>query len=261
MSGLRPLGHERAVASRGPLAAGLAALADLLFPPFCAVCGARLGAGCRDPLCASCWAALPRLAPPFCHGCGAPLGAWLSRAPEPPRRCAACRRRAPRWSYARSAGRFEGPLREALHAFKFDGRRALARPLGDLLAETRPWLPAPLDAGAVLVPVPLHPARRRARGFNQAQLLARRVGDAWGLEVVEAMRRVRPTRPQVELSAAERRGNVRGAFAVRRADAVVGRHVLLVDDVLTTGATVEECATRLRAAGATGVGVLTVARA
>jgi ComF family protein len=261
MPGLRPLEHEPGVARRRLLRDGLEALADLLFPPFCPVCGDRLGAGRRAPLCARCWAALPRIAAPLCESCGAPFGTLGTRGPgTPPRRCAGCRRRAPRWSYARAAGRFEGPLREALHAFKFDGRRALARPLGDLLAETGAGLPlgAAVD---VIVPVPLHPARRRARGFNQSQLLARRLGRAWALPVAEALARVAPTRPQVELSAAERRGNVRGAFRVRRPAAVAGRHVLLVDDVLTTGATAEECAARLREAGATRVGVLTVARA
>src|SRR5262249_22206839 len=109
---------------------------------------------------------------------------------------------------------------------------------------------------------PLHPGRERARGFNQALLLARRVGGAWTVPVcADALKRTLATRPQTELSAEARRANVRGAFALRRPERVNGRHVILVDDVMTTGATLTACARCLRAGGASTVGVLTVARA
>ena len=151
--------------------------------------------------------------------------------------------------------------REALHAFKFGGRRGLAAPLGDLIAEL--GLGAlPGAAPDLLVPVPLHRRRARERGYNQSALLAMRVARAWGLPVAhDALARIAPTRPQTELDAAARRGNVRGAFAARRPEAVAGRHVLLVDDVFTTGATAAECARCLVGAGAEAVGVLTLARA
>jgi ComF family protein len=151
-------------------------------------------------------------------------------------------------------------VREALHAFKFRGRWTLAAPLGDLLGEV---VTGRLPAGVpdLLLPVPLHPRRERERGFNQASLLARRVGRSLGCPVREdVLARVVATHSQTELDAAARRANVRNAFEVRRPAYIVGRHVILVDDVLTTGATLSECARRLRDAGATAVGALTVAR-
>jgi ComF family protein len=209
---------------------------DLLFPALCPVCGDVLGAGRRDPLCGRCWDAIPRITPVS--------GAGHAGAPPP-------------LDYVCAAALYEGSLREAIHAFKFRGKRALARPLADLVVET--CRDALEGEPVVLVPVPLTRERRAERGFNQAALLAdrvarqlRRVGKPrW-------LRRVRSTRAQSELSAAERQANVRGAFAA--ASAVEGRHVVIVDDVFTTGATVGECARALRGEGAVRVGALAVAR-
>jgi len=257
----------------------LAAL-DLVFPALCSVCETTLGAGRRDPLCGQCWSAITRLGPPWCDVCGAAPAVSATSYERPSRvahgdtaggvgptssgvgppavsPCATCATTALPLDYARSAAVYEGELREALHAFKFAGRRALARPLGDLAAEQCvASLPDGIDA---LIPVPLARERERERGFNQATLLARRIG-RW-LDVPTRpgwLARTRSTRPQSDLSAAERRANVRGAF--RASDHVAGRHLLLVDDVLTTGATLHACARALRAAGARRVGGLTVAR-
>ena len=166
----------------------------------------------------------------------------------------------PGFDYARSAARYEVVLREALHAFKFRGRPALAAPLAELLIEAAEGgLPA--GAPALLVPVPLHPRRERERGFNQASLLARRVGRAWRVPVrADVLARAVATQSQTELDASARRANVRGAFRLRRPEVIAGRHVLLVDDILTTGATLSECARCLRDGGAATVGALTVAR-
>src|ERR1700675_3548805 len=244
-----------------PVAAGEAhgwrpwvtAALDLVFPPLCPVCDGILGAGRRDPLCGACWEGFERIAPPWCRCCGAPLTIEGL--------CGACRSRRPRFAYARAAVIYADLVREAIHAFKFGGRRGLANPLGDLLAGL--GLPAlPGAAPDALVPVPLHPRRARERGYDQALLLARRLERAWGVPVVaDALLRAVPTRPQTDLDAAARRRNVRDAFAVRRPELIAGRPVVLVDDVLTTGATAGECARSLYRAGAAAVGVLTVARA
>jgi ComF family protein len=227
----------------------LTAAVDLVFPPFCPVCAARLGAGRRDPLCGGCWERLERIAPPCCRLCGASFeGASLDGYAGPP------------WAYARAAVRYGECARDAIHAFKFGGRRAMAAPLAALVADLGPSLP--LGAVDVIVPVPLHPRRERERGFNQSWLLARRLAEAWGLTARgDVLTRRVATAPQTDLGAAARRLNVRDAFAVRRPELVAGRHLLLVDDVLTTGATVSECAVALRSGGAATVGVVTVARA
>jgi ComF family protein len=241
---------------------GLAALAttvlDLIFPALCPVCEASLGPGRRDPLCGKCWDAIARIEPPYCATCGAPFMGFSERELAPrPFPCAQCSAEPPPYEYARSAARYEGPLRDALHAFKFSGRRALARPLADLLLEQ---CGGALPGGiAAVVPVPLARDREYLRGFNQAQLLAEHVARRLGAPLEPRwLARVRETRPQSDLAAAERRANVRGAFQASRA--VDGRDVLVVDDVFTTGATLAACARALRERGAGRIGVLTVAR-
>jgi ComF family protein len=159
---------------------------------------------------------------------------------------------------ARSAaiGAYEGALRDILHALKYDGRRSIAPRLSQLMARIGESLLADAD---LVVPVPLHRRRLHQRGFNQAADLARGLG----VPTLNALRRVRRTRPQVELPAAERHANVAGAFVMarsRRAEAVRGKILVLVDDVATTGATLDACASVLRAAGALEVRALTAAR-
>ena len=230
----------------------LAAL-DLVFPALCPVCQATLAARRRDPLCGGCWEAIRRLGPPACARCGLPFA-----APAATELCGGCARERPAWDWALAAAEYEGAARDALHAFKFHGKRALARPLAALLLEQ--WGPA-LAAAApeALIPVPLGRARERERGFNQAALVAERLGAALRVPLRPRwLVRARATQPQTDLGATERRANVRGAFAADTA--VAGRHVALVDDVLTTGATAAECARMLKAAGAARVGVLAVAR-
>lgn len=225
---------------------------DLVFPPLCPVCREILGAGRRDPLCGACWRDIDRIAPPWCRCCGLPQGIEGL--------CGGCRHRRPPFAYARAAARYGGLVREAIHAFKFGGRRGLADPLGDLLAGIG-LSSLPGAAPDLLVPVPLHRRRERERGYNQALLVARRLERAWGVPVAAgALVRLTATVPQADLDAAARRRNVRGAFEVIRAEAITGRHVVLVDDVFTTGATAGECARSLSRAGASAVGVLTIAR-
>lgn len=230
---------------------------DLLYPALCPVCDATLGLGRRDPLCRVCWTGIERLGPPCCGRCGLPLPSFAPTVMAIPAVCHACAAVAPAFDYARAAGVYAGTLRDALHAFKFGGKRTLARPLADLMLEQCGGLLGPhVDA---LVAVPLTDERERDRGFNQAALLAAHLAAASGLPLRPRwLSRCRGTRPQTELTAGERRANVARAFAA--SPRVAGTHVVLVDDILTTGATAAECARTLRAEGARAVGVLAVAR-
>ena len=235
------------------------ALLDLLFPPLCSLCQRRLDERRRDPLCGDCWDHLERLRPPFCVICGLPFGSFEAGG-KASSRCEACRRRRPPFAYARAVTLYGDTVREALHAFKFRGKPSLSRALGDLVAAEGAGV-IPVESVDCLIPVPLHPQREAERGFNQSALLARRVGRRWEIPVLEGvLRRTAPTRSQTELSGDERRRNVSGAFTLRRPRAVTDRHVLLIDDIFTTGATVSECSRVLLNGGAATVGVLTVAR-
>jgi ComF family protein len=222
---------------------GVASLFDLFFPPRCVVCKRR-GAW----LCAGCRRAIEPIPEPICVRCGrsAPAG----------RTCADCRLHPMTLHGLRAAARFRDPLREAIHHFKYNGLRALATPLGDILCEAyfRYGLSADL-----LAPVPLHPSRQTQRGFNQAAALAQRLAARTHLTVASSeFLRVRNTHSQVGLSAAQRRENVRGAFAWH-GPPLQGRSILVIDDVSTTGATINSCAEALVAAGAARVWGLTLA--
>jgi ComF family protein len=152
---------------------------------------------------------------------------------------------------------FEGPLREAIHVYKYRPVRSLGKPLSDWMAG-QVNMAVPLD---VVMPVPLHRERLRRRGFNQALLLAHGISERFGVPLCyDNLARIRPTRPQVELTGRERAENVRDAFRLLRPCEVGDRKVLLIDDVFTTGATMNECARVLKDAGAASVTVLTLAR-
>lgn len=198
--------------------------------PSCAVCAQVLDHPLNGAVCDTCFASI-----------------HIGPVAAPPSRAIA---------QVAAIGGYEGTLREILHALKYDGRRSIAPHLSRVMARVA----APLLADADLaVPVPLHRLRLHQRGFNQAADLARGLG----VPAVNVLRRVRRTRPQVELPAAERHSNVADAFAIARfcrAGGVRGKVVVLVDDVATTGATLEACATVLQAAGAGEVRALTAAR-
>jgi len=193
------------------------------------------------------------MTPPVCDRCGDPLPTWRQH-PTDAGPCARCRRTRHAVDRARTVGEYTGPLRAIVHALKYDGRRSLAEPLAAMMRDRGAML---LAGAACAVPVPLHASRRRHRGFNQSADLARHLG----VPVVHALRRTRATATQAELPAAQRRRNVRGAFApTRAARRLCGAIVVLVDDVSTTGATLDACARTLKACGVAEVRALTAAR-
>ena len=226
------------------------ALIAALLAPACAVCEAVLDEPLRGCVCESCWNAIRPITPPLCERCGDPL-------PRQAEQCRSCRRREGVIERARAIGEYEGALRSIVHALKYAGRRSVA---SRLAAQMRTRGSELLDEADCVVPVPLHWRREYQRGFNQARELARFLG----LPVIDALVRTRHTRPQIELAADRRRHNVDAAFASRRMRssrlAVAGLKVVLVDDVSTTGATVEACAKALKQAGAATVYALTAAR-
>ena len=236
----------------------LDAILAVVWAPRCAACDDPLDAPTRGVVCRRCWGGIPAIAAPVCGHCGV-AGATADTSAGP--RCADCRSTGGPPTARRAAGVHAGTLRAIIHAFKYDGRRSLARPLARRMQDAGgDWL----HGADVAVPVPLHALRRWRRGFNQAADLAAHLG----IPVVHALRRTRHTGRQVELSRTARLEALGGAFALARrngwraaAAAVRGRSVVLVDDVITTGATVEACAAVLRNAGARQVRALSAALA
>ena len=236
----------------------------MLLAPACACCRRPLDRPSDGPVCEACWQTIRPITPPVCDACGDPLPSWrtISLAAA---FCPRCRRRPRHVDRGRAVGEYAGALRDIIHAFKYDGRRSIGRRLSALMRDRG----ADVLAGAdCVVPVPLHRRPRRQRGFNQAADLAAGLG----LPVRTVLRRVRATPSQVALPAARRHQNVRGAFAVvwpppwrigpwvGRPAPLAGACVVLIDDVSTTGATLDACARALKEAGVREVRALTAAR-
>lgn len=249
-----PLAARSAAAARG---VGLAlravgrAVVDVVYPPTCLAC--RAAAAAPDALCPACWAAMRFVAPPLCARTGLPfeadVGAVISpqAAADPP----VCAR-------TRCVALFDdGPARRLVHRLKYGDAPELARPMGRWMARAGAELLADAD---VVAPVPLHPLRLFARRFNQAALLAQEIARGSGRRLdVASLARDKATRPQVGMSHDERALNVQGAFQAAP-DAFSGARVLLIDDVATTGATLNACARAALRAGACGVDALIFAR-
>ena len=248
-AGRKPL----CVPKRGPARLG-AWLLSYLLPAACAGCGERLGVDQRQGVCLACWR---RLAPRPLAACGRCAEPRATACAECPR----CRHRPPPFDWALALWEYGGPARGVVLAFKYGAVPGLARPLAHA---------ALLAAGARLleererphlVPVPLHPSRLRQRGMNPALELARAIARRADLRVVSPLERPAASVPQAGLGRAARLHNAERSYALARPEEVFGRSVVLVDDVLTTGATATVCARLLRGAGARRVGVLALARA
>ena len=233
----------------------LHALMDVVLPPLCHICRSFIPDAGNLHICSTCRDHLPLVSSPLCPVCGIPFAGTGGD-----HRCGPCVAHPPRFDTARAHFLYEGAIRELIHSFKYNQRTHLRYPLalltlegvGVFLTDQEPQL---------IVPVPLHRSRLRQRGFNQAVLLGRVLSRRLSLPMLpDALVRTRPTAPQIDLSAAERRLNVKGAFTVPVPDRVAGRRILLLDDVMTTGSTMNECAGELKKAGAEMVIAATIAR-
>ncbi len=241
---------------------------ELLFPNLCASCGSKPVAG--KEICNKCEEEIDFLEEfSVCAQCGVPFGYFDSRASqsmdipqeaENPHLCAKCLKGRYSFNRARSVAVYRGPIREMLHAFKYEGKLKLARSLSDTMIEHMPFNMENVD---VLVPVPLYIGKLRQREYNQSSVLAADIARHTGVCVnLMGLVKVRDTLPQIEIrDEAARRKNVRGAFQVRDKNTFQGCSVLLIDDVFTTGSTSNECAKTLLKSGALSAEVLTLARA
>lgn len=228
---------------------------DFIFPPLCHICRSFIPDAGELHICADCREHLPLVKSPLCTLCGIPfIGAGGNHI------CGECQLHPPHFVSARAHLLYEGSARDLIHLFKYSHRTHLRRPLALLALEGLTEFVTSRNPD-VIIPVPLHRSRLRSRGFNQAVLLGGLFSNRLSIPMLaDGLIRTRPTEPQIELSAEDRKNNVKGAFAAKRVDSISGKRILLLDDVMTTGSTVNECARVLKKAGAASVVVTTVAR-
>ena len=226
-------------------------------PADCATCEVPLTTDPVPVFCTTCWDTIAPLRLARCSQCDRPLPSPVALTYSPTHRCHHCTVRSPAYAKAWTLYPYLPPLQDAICLFKYRGKVSLAKPLGQLMIK---GLPASLDADLV-IPVPLHPTRLREREFNQSLLLADQVATHLHLPLsFTNLVRTVPSDPQSTLSRKERIKNLRRTFAVRQPQSIAQKRILLIDDVFTTGTTVNECAKVLRKAGAEAVFVLTLAR-
>lgn len=232
-------------------------LLRFVLPVECFACGHSLSTDTVPFFCAACWETIRPLQQPVCVRCDQPFVSLATTTYTPNHQCQACQEQPPYFQRAWTLFPYLSPLRDAICSFKYRGKLTLARPLAQLMISA---LPHGLDAD-VLIPVPLHPARLRAREFNQSLLLADQLGRHLSRPVsVTNLARTTITDPQTALSRQARLHNLRNAFTIRKPQDLAGKRILLVDDVFTTGTTLNECAKTLRKAGSGPVFALTLAR-
>jgi ComF family protein len=233
----------------------LRALASLFYPALCVVCSDDVDRS--EYLCENCQSRAPRITAAFCAKCSEPFSGVITQAFS----CANCEHRILHFDSAVAVYRSRGLVRQLVHEFKYGHHRHLRYPLAGWLGEA---MNDPRLRGLrfdVIVPVPLHPARERERGFNQATLLAELLSRQIGVPLRPALERIRFTKTQTAHDRAERMENLRDAFRLRKKADVRQSRVLLIDDILTTGSTLSECARVLKEAGAVSVYAATAARA
>jgi ComF family protein len=235
----------------------LSGMTDVIFPSRCVTCHTLLHHKKSVTFCESCVSRIKAIRPPLCPVCGMPFHADEGSN----HLCGDCILSPKAFSVARAVGQYEATLLEAIHSFKYLGQAALGKILGKMMAEhVYPHFHIP--SFTLIMPVPLHTKRLRERLFNQSLILARVVAKTYGipLDFVSLKRHIY-TQPQVTLGRSDRQANVRGAFEVKNPEKIKGEKILLIDDVYTTGNTLNECARVLLNNGAMDVGVLTLARA
>lgn len=231
------------------------ALLDFLFPPLCHICRSFIPDAGEIHICQACRDQLPLVVSPLCTRCGIPFaGAGSDHV------CGRCQTQPPHFDCARSHLLYEGAARNLLHSFKYQYKTHLRRPLALLALEGLERFITE-QAPDAIVPVPLHRSRLKVRGFNQAVLLGNIFSARLSMPMLlDGLLRIRQTEPQIELAADQRRDNVKGAFKCARPAEIADRRILLLDDVMTTGSTLDECAKELKKAGANAVIAITVAR-
>ncbi len=235
----------------------LTGLADVIFPPRCLTCDIVLDHHENPPVCSLCYSKIKFITSPICICCGIPFtGADESNHP-----CGDCIISKPAFLFARAVGHYEATLLDAVHNFKYKGKIATGKALGQLMAQYE--YPAfNISDFTLIMPAPLHARRLRERGFNQSVILAKEIAGRYNLPLdFLTLRRYIHTEPQVHLGKKERESNVRGAFDVKDPGKILNQNIILIDDVYTTGSTVKECSRILMKKGAASVAVLTIARA
>ena len=237
-----------------PIGILLDTLLELFYPSNCVGCGHPQDSGIL--LCDQCKETSPPLRPPYCRCCSRPFEGLIAEEFS----CPNCEDRRPAFDCAVSNYQAKGVLRDLIHRFKYDRQFYLRRVLAEYLVEAMQDVRIQVNPADCLVPVPLHPTRLRERGFNQADVLAEILSQRTRLPILHCLERRRYTNTQTRFDRVERMQNLRDAFALRKNSEVRGKHLVLLDDVLTTGSTLNECALVLRAAGAESVRAITVAR-
>lgn len=234
-------------------------LIDIIYPKTCLVCKTKLSKdmpSVDNAVCAECWKNIKRNLPPFCHCCGRRLKANnITR-----HICPSCIKRPLHFDRAFSVCVYEGVVKELIHKFKYESKDYLGLTLSRLMTEFIKEYNLPMDFVDVIIPVPLHKIRLREREFNQAQILSNHIASEFNKRVLDScLLRHRYTKTQTELEENQRLLNVKDSFSVAKKGDIKDKNVLLVDDVLTTGATSSEAAFALKNAGANVVFVLTLA--